>query len=234
MSSEPVQTRYPDADTLAHTLASELGAALAAALDARGAASLVVSGGKSPERLFRELRILPLDWSRVSITLADERWVDAADAASNEKLVRDLLLKDGAADARFVGLKNGAATAALGAAPAWEALGPIPRPFDVTVLGMGDDGHTASLFPHSPHLSAALDTRNAAACIAMQAPTEPHERLSLNLSALLESRRIVLLLAGAAKWDVYAAARGDGPVEQMPVRAVLRQRQTPVDVVWAP
>ena len=222
MSSEPVQTRYPDADTLAHTLASELGAALAAALDARGAASLVVSGGKSPERLFRELRILPLDWSRVSITLADERWVDAADAASNEKLVRDVLLKDGAA------------TAALGAAPAWEALGPIPRPFDVTVLGMGDDGHTASLFPHSPHLSAALDTRNAAACIAMQAPTEPHERLSLNLSALLESRRIVLLLAGAAKWDVYAAARGDGPVEQMPVRAVLRQRQTPVDVVWAP
>ena len=234
MSSEPLETRYPDADTQARTLASGIGASLAAAIDARGAASLVVSGGKSPVRLFEALRILPLDWSRIGITLADERWVDATDAASNEQLVRDVLLKDGAADARFIGLKNGAASPMLGAAAAWEALGPIPRPFDVTVLGMGDDGHTASLFPHSPHLSAALDTRNPAACIAMRAPTEPHDRLSLNLSALLESRRIVLLLGGAAKWQVYTAARGDGPVEQMPVRAVLRQERTPVEVVWAP
>jgi 6-phosphogluconolactonase len=99
---------------------------------------------------------------------------------------------------------------------------------------MGDDGHTASLFPHSPNLPNALNLSAAAGCIGMRAPTEPHARLSLNLAALLDSRLVYILILGEAKLRTFAAASGPGPIEEMPVRAVLRQDRTPVEVVWAP
>jgi 6-phosphogluconolactonase len=226
--------RYPDAAALADGLAGAIAANLSAAIAQRGLASLVVSGGNSPKQLFQALRKRPLDWSRVRVALADERWVEPADAGSNEKLVRDNLLRDGAAQARFTGLKNAAASPELGAASAWETFAGVPRPFDVTVLGMGDDGHTASLFPRSPSLRAALDPDAPAGCVGMRAPTEPHERLSLNLAALLGSRLVYILLLGEPKLETFTAASGPGPVEEMPVRAVLRQDRTPVEVVWAP
>lgn len=230
----PPVTRYPDLPALLSALAVEVARILTAAIGSRGRASLVVSGGKSPIGFFESLRTQQLDWARVSITLADERWVAPSDADSNEKLVRDHLLKEAAAAAHFSGLKNAAATPELGAAEAWRSVARIARPFDVVILGMGDDGHTASLFPHSPNLSAAIDPAAAPACIGMVAPTQPAARMSLNLAALLDSRSIVLLLNGDAKWQVYEAATGPGPVADMPVRAVLRQHHTPVAVAWAP
>jgi 6-phosphogluconolactonase len=230
----PAAIRYPDLKTLSNRLADEVAAALQTAIAARGVGSLIVSGGRSPIQFFEALKGKPLDWSRVCIALADERWVEPSDPASNEKLVRDHLLKEGAAAARFSGLKNAAPTPDLGAAAAWDTYSHIPRPFDVVVLGMGDDGHTASLFPHSPHLPQALDLAAAPGCIGMESPTAPTARLSLNLSALLDARRIVILINGEAKWRVYAAADAAGAVEDMPVRSVLRQRITPVDVTWSP
>lgn len=231
---EPPVTRYPDAPTAAREFARRIAGLLTTAIAARGRASLVVSGGKSPLALFEALRTRSLDWSRVSITLADERWVDPADPASNEKLVREHLLGDAAAGAHFVGLKNSAATPALGAGAAWDAIAGLPRPFDAVILGMGDDGHTASLFPGSPNLAHAVDAGAAPGCVGMISPTEPCARLSLNLAALLDSRQVFLFLSGAAKWQVYAAAGAPGEVAQMPVRAVLRQRRVPVDVIWSP
>jgi 6-phosphogluconolactonase len=226
--------RYPDAAALAQGLAADIAARLSEGIVQRGLASLVVSGGNSPVKLFQALRTRPLDWSRVCVALADERWVEPTDAGSNEKLVRDNLLRDAAAAARFSGLKNAAASPDLGAASAWETFARVPRPFDVTVLGMGDDGHTASLFPRSPNLESALDPNAAAGCVGMRAPTEPHARLSLNLSALLASRLVYILILGEAKLATFTAASGSGAVEDMPVRAVLRQDRTPVEVVWAP
>jgi 6-phosphogluconolactonase len=234
MTADSPAIRYPDQDTLSRELAIKVAAALRAALDVRSTASLVVSGGKSPIKFFEYLRIQPLEWSRVCIALADERWVAPDDSDSNEKLVRDHLLKDAAAVARFSGLKNGAPTPELGAVSAWETFARVPRPFDVVVLGMGDDGHTASLFPRSPNLASAINPAAAAGCVGMWAPTVPQARLSLNLSALLDSRHIILLLTGEAKWQVYQAAVKDGPIEDMPVRSVLRQHHTPVEVTWAP
>jgi 6-phosphogluconolactonase len=226
--------RYPDAAALADGLAADIAASLSQAIAQRGLASLVVSGGNSPVKLFQALRTRPLDWSRVCVALADERWVEPTDAGSNERLVRDVLLRDGAAAARFAGLKNAAPSPDLGAVSAWETFARVPRPFDVTVLGMGDDGHTASLFPRSPNLHNALNPSAAAGCIGMRAPTEPHARLSLNLSALLDSRLVYILILGEAKLKTFTAAGGLGPVEDMPVRAMLRQDRTPVEVVWAP
>jgi 6-phosphogluconolactonase len=234
MNSELPASRYADIETVSHELATRIAASLAAAIGARGLASLVVSGGRSPVRLFEILRAQPLDWGHVCVALADERWVSPEDADSNERLVREVLLKDHAAPARFLGLKNAAPTPDLGAVSAWETFARVPRPFDAVVLGMGDDGHTASLFPGSPNLPRALNQAAAAGCVGMWSPAAPHPRLSLNLTALLDSRRITVLITGESKWRTYAAACAAGPVEDMPIRAVLRQSRTPVDVMWSP
>ena len=226
--------RFPDPHALANALAGELKVDLEEAVAARGAASLVVSGGKTPLQLFEQLRKEKVPWSKVWVTLADERWVDTQAGASNERLVREHLLQDAAADAHFVGLKNPAATPEAGADWATRALTRVPHPYDVVVLGMGEDGHTASLFPGSLALSRALDTDAPPGCIAVNALTAPHARISLNLSALLDARRIVLHIEGAAKWDIYQRARTPGPVAELPVRGVLMQKDVPVDVFWAP
>jgi 6-phosphogluconolactonase len=188
--------RFDDASALASALAAEIAARLGAAISARGQASLVVPGGKTPLPLFERLREAPLAWSRVTITLTDERWVDPSDAASNEGLVRRALLQGPATAARFVPLKSAVATVESGAAAAWNMLKIITRPFDVVVLGMGDDGHTASLFPLSPGIDVAMDPRAAPDCVAMTAPVVPIARLSLNLAALAQARQHIVHFTG--------------------------------------
>ena len=226
--------RFADIESVSQSLATQLAGVLRAGIAARGLASLVVSGGKSPRRAFEILRAQELDWSRVCVALADERWVDPTDAASNEHLVREVLLKEHATPARFLGLKNAAPTPDLGAVSAWETFARVPRPFDAVVLGMGEDGHTASLFPGSPNLPSALNPAAVAGCVGMWSPTPPQARLSLNLTALLDTRRVIVFMTGESKWRTYIAACGQGPELAMPIRAVLRQARTPVDVMWSP
>jgi len=226
--------RDADPSAQAKSLAVSVAADLRAAVAARGAASLVVSGGRTPALMFAQLALLPLEWSRVQITLADERWVGFDHPASNERLVRVDLLRDAAAAARLIGMKNEAESPAAGAAAAWAVIGAMPQPFDVVLLGMGDDGHTASLFPGSAELAAGLDRAAAPGCLGVRPSAAPFARLSLNLSALLNSRRICVQISGAGKWQVYERACAAGPEEEMPIRAILRQQQVPVDVYWCP
>lgn len=226
--------RFPDPLALVHALSGEVKVDLEEAIAARGAASLVVSGGRTPKRLFEQLRTESLDWAKVWVTLADERWVDVSSEASNERLVRETLLTDKAANAHFVGMKNPAPTPEAGADWATRALTRVPRPFDLVVLGMGEDGHTASLFPGSLALSRGLDTTATPGCIAVNALTAPHARISLNLPALLDARRIVLHIEGEPKWQVYQRARSGGPTAELPIRAILVQKEVPVDVFWSP
>ncbi|HVF18548.1 MAG TPA: 6-phosphogluconolactonase [Steroidobacteraceae bacterium] len=226
--------RFPDAVALSHALSGEIKVDLEEAIQLRGVASLIVSGGRTPLRLFEQLRAEKLDWQRIWITLADERWVETNNAASNERLIREHLLTGDAAAARFVGLKNPAATPEAGADWAWRALSRVPHPYDVIVLGMGDDGHTASLFPGSMALARALDASALPGCVAVNALTAPHARVSFNLAALLDARRIILHIEGEAKWQVYQKARVPGSTSEMPVRAVLHQQEVPVDVYWSP
>jgi 6-phosphogluconolactonase len=226
--------RFPDSLALAHALSGEIKVDLEEAIAVRGVASLVVSGGRTPAKLFEQLRGEALDWSKVWITLADERWVETTSSASNEKLVREALLTGPAAAAHFVGLKNPAPAPEAGADWATRALTRVPHPFDVVLLGMGDDGHTASLFPGSIALAKALDRSVAPGCVAINALTAPHARLSLNLAALLDARRIILHIEGESKWQVYHRAKAPGPVAELPVRSVLQQKEVPTDVYWAP
>jgi 6-phosphogluconolactonase len=230
----PEFKEFKDSDTLVAVLAAQVAELLRAGIRERGRASLVVSGGATPVPFFAALSELALDWKQVTITLADERWVDLAAADSNECLVRQHLLQNRAAAARFVGLKTGAATAVQGETECAERLALLPSPFDVLILGMGNDGHTASLFPQAARLSEALAQDSGKLCLAITPPVAPHERMSLTLPALLHSRRIILHLVGPGKREVYEKALADGPVAEMPIRAVLRQTAAPVTVFWAP
>ncbi len=224
--------RFPDAAALADVLSEQIRVDLHEAIAQRGNASLVVSGGRTPVRLFTRLRSQVLDWKNVWITLADERWVDVSSQDSNDHLVRQHLLVDRAAAAHFVGLKNPADTPEGGAEWSTRALSRISQPYDVIVLGMGDDGHTASLFPGSLALPRALDPAAAPACVAIHALTAPHARMTFNLAALLSARRIILHFEGEGKWRVYQRARAAASVVEMPVRAILQQKKVPVDVFW--
>jgi len=226
--------RFPDGKGLNHALSGELQVDLQEAIAARGLASMVVSGGRTPAALFKQLSTEKLEWHKVWITLADERWVDTNSDASNEQLIKSSLLQANAAQAKFISLKNAADTAQAGLEWCWRGLSKMARPFDVVMLGMGDDGHTASLFPGNAHLRQALTLTEPAGCVAMQAPVEPHDRISLNLSAILDSRRIVVLIQGETKWAVYQRARTAGSVTDLPIRAILQQQLVPVDVFWAP
>lgn len=219
---------------LAVNLADVVAARLAGALSARKQASLVVSGGSTPKPLFNELSRKKIDWHNVTITLADERWVETTDSSSNEHLVRSLLLQNEAAGARFIGLKNSASFAADGEQVSHEALNAIPRPFDTVILGMGDDGHTASLFPGAKRLSMAMDIQSGRNCIALTPPDAPHDRMTLTLPALLDSREIILHVTGDRKKTILDRALVEVAPNDMPIRRILWQNNTPVHIFWAP
>ncbi|HEX4376021.1 MAG TPA: 6-phosphogluconolactonase [Steroidobacteraceae bacterium] len=234
MKFSPQERRFPAAAALMQALAADVASALEEGLAAGRGASLVVAGGKTPAPVFDALSATELDWEDVWVTLTDERWTDTSREGSNEYLLRQHLLRGEAAKANLVGMKNKAADPAAGASAAWSAIAQMPRPFDFVLLGMGDDGHMASLFPHSPGLDLGLDLHQPPGCLGMTAPVEPRPRLSMNLRALVDARRIAVLIVGQSKWDTYQKAKQGGPVQDMPVRALSLQQNVPVTVYWAP
>ncbi|MEH6648902.1 MAG: 6-phosphogluconolactonase [Motiliproteus sp.] len=233
-SSVVAPTRFDTRPALDRQLGGEIAERLRAALAVRDRASLVVSGGRTPVGLFKALSRIELDWSRVIITLADERWVSPDNDDSNERLVRAHLIQNLASAARFISLKTSAASAADGAAECGQRLTELPSQLDVVILGMGEDGHTASFFPGAETLQQALDPHCTDNCLAVTPPVAPHDRMTLSLARILRCDQIYLHLCGDAKLPVLAHALESGPAEAMPVRAILRQVITPVAVYWAP
>ncbi|TBW39398.1 6-phosphogluconolactonase [Azotobacter chroococcum] len=220
-----------DAEGLAAAMARQVADVLRAAIDTQGRATLVVSGGRSPVAFFERLAEQALDWQRVTIGLADERWVPLGHPDSNAGLVERHLLRGQAAQAQFVGLYRPAASLEAAAQLADAALAGLPQPIDVLVLGMGEDGHTASLFPGSPNLATALDPGCPRRCLPMLAPSVPHQRLTLSLPLLAAARLTLLQIQGGAKLATLRAALAGEDVLQMPIRAFLH---SPLEVYWCP
>ena len=223
---------FQSSDALTTAFAQDLVSILKAAIKTRGRASLVVSGGRTPLPLFKQLSEADLAWDKVDITLADERWVDANHEASNTRLVKDNLIQNKASSANFVELKSDDENASDGVAAAEKAIATMSQPFDALILGMGEDGHTASLFPCSEQISDGLNMKSGHTCIAVQPTTAPHQRISLTLPALLNSRNIFLHLTGEKKKQVLLDAVENATEVQKPITAVVNR--APVTLMWAP
>ena len=222
-----------DRDTASVSAALLLAEALEADIAERGAASLVASGGSTPAACYARLAGIELDWASVTVTLSDERWVDTDDPASNAAMLGRELLTGPAAAATFIplyreGTDPASATGELDAALREH----IALPFSATLLGMGADGHFASLFPDAATLTDGLDLDGEALSIAAMTAASPVPRISLTLPALLASRRLLLLIFGDDKREVLERA-ADGDVS-LPVTRLLAQTRTPVDILWAP
>jgi len=215
---------------LAEGLALKVAEQLREAIDARGTAVLVVSGGRSPVAFFQSLAKQALDWSKVVVSLADERWVPVEHADSNAGLLKRYLLQGPAAKAQFLSLYSASANLEAAAEQADRLLAELP-PIDVLVLGMGDDGHTASLFPDSPNLAQALDANGERRCWPMLAPTVPHQRLTMSRALLASAKHKVLSISGQSKLTTLNAAVAGDNVAEMPIRAFL---QPTLEIYWCP
>ena len=231
---ETIIKEFSDRTSLVEELAGKIGELLKKGIATTGRASIALSGGSTPVALFERLSLLDIPWKNVDVTLVDERWVETTEEDSNERLVRTHLLQNRAAAASFTGMKNTAATAGAGEKGCEKQLQNISRPFDVLILGMGGDGHTASLFPGAEKLAAATAMDSGRTCMALAPLTAPHERMSLTLPAILDSRQLFLHITGQGKRDVLNQALGDGPLEEMPIRFALKQQSTPLSVYWSP
>ena len=232
-----IELRQVNGNDLDALLAQDIAQRLTLAVKARGHAVLCVSGGKSPIALFKALRAQDLPWAQLRITLADERCVPFTHPDSNALLVQTHLLQGPAAQAQLISMVPNTQVAlpkpdliALQAGLALQAAGRA----DVLVLGIGADGHTASLFPLAPNLAAALDLKTTATCLAIEMAhppaNAPYPRITQTLAQLLSARHIVLPVSGAEKRATLQRAWAQAS-PKFPVSFVLHQTQTPV-VVW--
>ena len=220
---------FADEAALAAAAAAATVAALETGLAARGHASLIATGGRSPAPVYDRLSGADLDWGRVTVSLSDDRFVPTTSPDSNERLVRERLLRDRAAAATFLPLYSNAPTpeaCAEIAEPPLRALGA----FDMLLLGMGEDGHVASLIPGSPVMEAGLDPRGERYVIGVPAGVgaPPVARISLTLPALLAARATLVLIRGEVKHQIVAHGSGG------PVHALIKQAKAPLRVLWAP
>lgn len=214
---------------LAEQLAEAVFQALTDDLARQERVLLVVSGGSTPVPFFKALAAKHLPWKQVDITLADERWVDEQSRDSNAKLVRENLLQGAAADANFVPLTTGDLTPEEGVEEVAKRAASLPWPASVVILGMGGDGHTASLFPDSPELTLALATDEL--LVAVRTPSQLQPRITFSADRLHQAKRHILHITGDEKRTVLANAMSGDDVRQLPIRAFL---SCPLAIYWAP
>ncbi len=227
------ENSFHDRTRLMSGLCVAMGEWMEEALAKRRKISIALAGGTSPGPLYQDLSHLPLNWEKITITLTDERWVDPADPSSNEYLIRDRLLHRRAEAANFIPFKTNHATPAAGAATTERRLKPA-LPLDICLLGMGTDGHIASLIPGAKGYDEAADPNGEKMIAGLHADSAAGspQRMSLTLTAILKARRIALLIMGPEKQRVFEEARnqqGDSPV-----RYLLANKRTPIHTFWAP
>jgi 6-phosphogluconolactonase len=221
---------FPSREALAESLSQKVASVLSGAIATRGRALLAVSGGTTPALFFRTLSQADLDWSRVTVTLVDERFVPEDSPRSNARFAQENLLIGKAAAARFVGLYRDAPDVETAARLADDTIWRLGLPLDAVVLGMGPDGHTASFFPDVPTLPALLAPINKTLVAPVHAPSGGEPRLTLTMPAIAGASFLALHIEGEAKRKVLASVL-EG--EALPIGAVLENSKEPVEIFWA-
>jgi len=233
MENQPQQHCFTAMSDLAVILAQKITIHLKERLQQQDQVSLIVSGGNTPKILYEKLSTMDLDWSRVVITLTDERWLPTEDRNSNEWLIKNSLLINKAKTAQWISLKTDNEKPEQAIKTIDARLEKIPKPYDIMILGLGLDGHTASLFPCAENITQALDLTYPHACIALHPRNAPFARMSLSLQELKKCRHAILLLQGKEKWAIYQKALADlTDWPTMPVRGLLENTLC-TEVYWS-
>lgn len=231
---------YASREQLAAQLADDVAARLNASIAQRGRAVLAVSGGSTPKPFFIELSSRTVDWARVIVTLVDERWVDVSNELSNAALVKQTLLDELPATAQFVSLYSEAAdvntslpTVLAAYCAATDSTPQQPAGFDVVVLGMGGDGHTASFFPDAENIAALVDLNSSDVLLTCNTPSSQVARVTWSLPMLLNTEMLALHFTGGDKKRVFARAVEHDDAIELPIRGAIFQQQTPLNVYYA-
>ena len=214
------------------TAAGHISAAITRRLETHARTAIAVSGGTTPAACYRALSKAGVEWPRVDVVLSDERWVPADHADSNEWLVRNTLLTNKAVKARLIATYDGLATVETRCMEFEAALRELAQPFACSLLGMGIDGHFASLFPDAGNLAEGLREQGERLCLPIETAASPYLRVSLTLAALARSDEIILLFFGEDKRKVLDTALNSD--SRLPVCRLLTQNCAPVHVYWAP
>ncbi|WP_244244033.1 6-phosphogluconolactonase [Marilutibacter alkalisoli] len=223
---------------LAEALAKAVAANLRAAIARRGSARIALSGGSTPRAFLTELSKQTVDWSRVTVLPVDDRWVPPQSERSNERLLRETLLQGEAAKAKFMPLYRPAPTPESALLPVLVQVANKALPLDVVVLGMGEDGHVASLFPdlgadRSGLREIGLAPRGRTPALAVRTANAPEPRMTLTLSAIFTAPSLYLHIEGAKKRAVLDGAIND-PRSTLPVRAAMAGAPVTPMLYWCP
>ena len=236
--------KFESREKLFEAVANRCAQQISRGIEKQGRANIIVPGGTTPAPVFEKLAAMSLDWHNVSIIPSDDRWVDATHTQSNQKLISESFLRDKASKAVLIPLKNEAVTPQAGVEQCEANLEEVIRPYDFVLLGMGNDGHFASLFPGISNLTQGLNLNNCNKAIAIDASGCPvageiTDRISLTLSTLVDSHVIAILVTGEEKLKVIDACfeqvnANAVDAESFPMTHLLKQSKTPVEIYWAP
>lgn len=235
--------QFDEQSVLAKSLADRIELEIEHAISARGRAIIAFSGGSTPKPLFRELATRNIDWPRVIVTLVDERWVPIGHQLSNADLLLQNLLNELPSHPKFVPLF----TICASAMNAEQSLIPVmtdychqtnsthgaPAALDVVILGMGNDGHTASFFPDAENIAQLVDINCRSQLLSCTSPSAQVDRVTWSLPFLLNTGLLALHITGASKKAVFEQALQDDNALQLPIRATIFQDRTELQVYYA-
>lgn len=228
-------TRHPDSSTLEQTVSAALADTIGQAIKRSGRARLALAGGSTPMPIYTRLAKEPLDWLRVSLLPGDERWVAHGHEACNFSAMRAAF---GTRPADFRPLTPERPGPEPDLATARASLAAMDGGFDACLLGMGGDGHFASLFPGAAELESALDPAQTDPLAVIHPdplpPEAPFARISLTLSAILSAPVLILAIRGQAKQDTLEQARASGDKRRFPICALLEQAGDSLQIHWSP
>jgi len=221
---------FKDSDILVEVLSGRIETELEDALAQKKRVSIAFSGGSTPKKLLQRLSQADIEWYRVDVLLVDERWVSTASTYSNEHFLREYFFINYAKNAVFIPLKNAIVEPKDAQIVTNYRLEKIKK-LDIAILGMGEDGHTASFFPHMKELDFALNTQMY--CSSATAKAEPSKRMSLSRSFLLTAKSLILHIEGERKKDVFDKATQSNDVFALPIIAMMQQKEPLLEVYYA-
>ncbi|NYT39747.1 6-phosphogluconolactonase [Sphingomonas sp. R-74633] len=234
MTTEIEWWDYDDADEMAEAVAGDIGFIIESAIDARGAAVIALAGGKTPLPIYEKLVKAKIDWKRVTIIPGDDRIVPLGDPLSNVTAIGKIFIPKGA---RVIPLVSDKAPDYKAAGRSADALlQDVHWPLDLCLLGIGGDGHCASIFPGPDYDEALNGPKERRALGVMPDPLPPEApvaRVTLSRSAITTARALMIAITGDTKKEVLEAAIEQGASSSYPVGRVLADVELPVDIHWA-